>query len=236
MVANKTLCGQKFNNLNQQLKRLLSNIKNAGITSYLENLTDEKDTDYSLLKAAKRVRRPILNAPLIKKNSNAWARSNQEKADVHADHLEKVFQSHLRQTAEEKFVIRDCDNDISITPVLPKEVWETIKHLNAKKAPDHDLITAQMLKELPFCGIMKLTHRFNASFRLRYVPRQWKIAEVITIPKPGKPLEEVTSYRPISLLPIISKVYEKLLLNRQNYNRKETAYPCSSIFAINILR
>jgi len=72
-----------FNNLNQQLKRLLNNIKNAGITSYLENLTDEKDTDYSLWKAAKLIRRPILNAPPIKKNNNAWARSNQEKADVH---------------------------------------------------------------------------------------------------------------------------------------------------------
>lgn len=71
-----------------------------------------------------------------------------------------------------------------------------------------------MLKELPFCGIMKLTHLFNASFRLRFVPKQWKTAEVITIPKPGKSPEEAASYRPISLLPIISKVYEKLLLKR----------------------
>lgn len=34
------------------------------------------------------------------------------------------------------------------------------------------------------------------------------------IPKPGKAPEEVTSYRPISLLPVISKVFEKLLLKR----------------------
>jgi hypothetical protein len=33
------------------------------------------------------------------------------------------------------------------------------------------------------------------------------------IPKPGKPANEVTSYRPISLLPIPSKIFEKLLLN-----------------------
>ena len=31
------------------------------------------------------------------------------------------------------------------------------------------------------------------------------------IPKPGKPPNEVTSYRPISLLPIVSKLFEKLL-------------------------
>jgi hypothetical protein len=34
------------------------------------------------------------------------------------------------------------------------------------------------------------------------------------IPKPGKNLSEVESYRPISLLPIISKLFEKLILKR----------------------
>ena len=34
------------------------------------------------------------------------------------------------------------------------------------------------------------------------------------IPKPGKPPNDKTSYRPISLLPIISKIFEKLLLKR----------------------
>jgi hypothetical protein len=34
------------------------------------------------------------------------------------------------------------------------------------------------------------------------------------VPKPGKPVAEVASYRPISLLPIPSKVFEKLLLKR----------------------
>jgi hypothetical protein len=36
----------------------------------------------------------------------------------------------------------------------------------------------------------------------------------ILIFKPGKPPNELTSYWPISFLPIISKVFEKLLLKR----------------------
>jgi hypothetical protein len=43
---------------------------------------------------------------------------------------------------------------------------------------------------------------------------QWKVAEVIMIPKPGKPPNEKTSHRPISLLPIVSKIFEKLLFKR----------------------
>jgi hypothetical protein len=49
---------------------------------------------------------------------------------------------------------------------------------------------------------------------MRYIPRIWKIEEVLVILKPGKPLNKVDSYRPISLLPIMSKPFEKLLLIR----------------------
>jgi hypothetical protein len=47
-----------------------------------------------------------------------------------------------------------------------------------------------------------------------YFPAQCKVAKIILYLKPGKPPNEPMSYRPISLLPILSKVYEKLLLRR----------------------
>jgi hypothetical protein len=49
--------------------------------------------------------------------------------------------------------------------------------------------------------------------RLSHFPTTWKFAQIIMIPKPGKPVNEVTSYRPIGLLPILSKISERLLLN-----------------------
>jgi hypothetical protein len=47
-----------------------------------------------------------------------------------------------------------------------------------------------------------------------YFPAQWKVAQIILIPKPGKIPHEPTPYLPISLLPIISKVLEKLVFKR----------------------
>jgi hypothetical protein len=47
-----------------------------------------------------------------------------------------------------------------------------------------------------------------------YFPAQRKIAQILFNLKPGKPLNELTSYRPISLLPIVSKVFEELLIKR----------------------
>jgi hypothetical protein len=51
-------------------------------------------------------------------------------------------------------------------------------------------------------------------FRPSYFPVTWKFAQIVMLPKPGKPANEASSYRPVSLLPIPSKVFEKLLLNR----------------------
>jgi hypothetical protein len=58
-----------------------------------------------------------------------------------------------------------------------------------------------------------LTQIFNAAMLTGYFPPQWKVAKIILHLKPGKAPNE-PMYRPISLLPILSKVYDKLLLHR----------------------
>jgi len=83
--------------------------------------------------------------------------------------------------------------------------------LNTRKAPGMDLITAQMLKELPHQGLTHLLHILNAILRNSYWPTSLKKGQIIMIPKPGKDPTDVSLYRPISLLPTISKVLEKLI-------------------------
>lgn len=61
---------------------------------------------------------------------------------------------------------------------------------------------------------MLLTTIYNSILRLTYFPIQWKYAQIIMIAKPGKPPDQPSSYRPISLLPLMSKVFERLLLKR----------------------
>jgi hypothetical protein len=83
-----------------------------------------------------------------------------------------------------------------------------------RQSPGYDLITGKILKALPTVGIKYLTQLFNAILLLNSFPSQWKVAQIIPILKPGKPPHALTFYWPISLLPIVSKVLEKLLLTR----------------------
>ena len=86
--------------------------------------------------------------------------------------------------------------------------------LNQRKAPGLGLVSAKMLKELPKEGLLNLMYILNAILRLEYWPKSLKIAQIIMIPKPGKNPTDVSSYRPISLLPITSKVLENLSLKK----------------------
>jgi hypothetical protein len=67
---------------------------------------------------------------------------------------------------------------------------------------------------LPTIGIKYLTQLFNAFLLKGYFLAQWEVTQILLILKPGKPPNQLTSYQPISLLPIVSKVFEKILLER----------------------
>jgi hypothetical protein len=70
------------------------------------------------------------------------------------------------------------------------------------------------LQELPEFGLRAITQLFNSILRTGYFAGQWKVSQVIPILKPRKPPEETQSYRPISMLPVLSKLFEKLLITR----------------------
>ena len=75
-----------------------------------------------------------------------------------------------------------------------------IKNLKTKKAPGYDSIDGHFLKNIPLKATRFITILINSSLRLKHFPDQWKVAQIILIPKPGKDHNLVSSYRPISLL------------------------------------
>ena len=52
---------------------------------------------------------------------------------------------------------------------------------------------------------------------MQYFPIKWKTAKIIPICKAGKPPDLASGYRPISLLSSLSKIYEKILKEKNNY-------------------
>ncbi|CAK1547668.1 unnamed protein product [Leptosia nina] len=208
-----------LNRAQKVLKEKLRENENSTLQDKLKSLSPYKADDYSLWKMTKALKRPKEHMPPLREATGNWSRKPKDKAQLFADFLKDTFKPNepdIHHTEEEIDEILNRDQQLSmpLRPVTPAEVKITINNLKPKKAPGFDLITAEVLKNLPKKGIVLLTILFNAILRLQYFPRLWKVSVVNMVAKPGKPSTEVTSYRPISLLPLLSKVCEKLVLKR----------------------
>ncbi|PFX22791.1 putative RNA-directed DNA polymerase from transposon BS [Stylophora pistillata] len=83
----------------------------------------------------------------------------------------------------------------------------------ANKSSGIDNIPVRVIKDSLPVILSVIISLINASFSDGKYPRSWKLAVVSPIPKEGSH-EEPDSNRPISLLPIVSKVCERAALNQ----------------------
>lgn len=95
----------------------------------------------------------------------------------------------------------------------PREVVNQIKTNINEKNYLCMIITGAILKQLPRKIIVSIGNLINAAFRLMHDSSLWKITEVIIAKKNTKSIY-YKSYRPIFLLPVISKLFGKPFLRR----------------------
>ena len=70
-----------------------------------------------------------------------------------------------------------------------------------------------MIKPVSQYIISPIVDLINTSIDRRIFPKQWKTARVCPIPKIENPVE-VKDYRPISILPVMSKIFERVILKQ----------------------
>jgi hypothetical protein len=86
--------------------------------------------------------------------------------------------------------------NIQVKKFKISEVMSMINLLRLTKAPGYDLTAGRILKDLPEIRIKAITVIFNSILRTGYFSGEWNVSQTIPLLKPGKPTEEVTSYRP----------------------------------------
>ena len=90
-----------------------------------------------------------------------------------------------------------------------EEVENELRRLKSGSAPGCDGIPTLLYKVSASILARPLAHLFNVSIQEAQFPSSWKHAHVVPVPKVRNP--EETDLRPISLLPVPSKVFERLL-------------------------
>ena len=93
------------------------------------------------------------------------------------------------------------------------EVRGCMRSLKNHKAAGGDGIPSGVLKYSGGAGVQTLTHLFNAVLSTRCVPSAWRTGIVVHLAKGGDG-GDCSNYRPLTLPPIIEKLFAKLLSER----------------------
>ena len=104
-------------------------------------------------------------------------------------------------------------NCLSDLHVEQTEVEKCLKELKNGKSPGPDGLPVSVFKNCRQSLSGPLTDIFNSALQTGVFPVKWKLANVIPVLKKGSRFQ-VTNYRPISLLCIMSKVFESVLHRR----------------------
>ena len=126
--------------------------------------------------------------------------------------------NHQRLTPYHTGDITRLRADNYLTTQISNNEIETIINKLKKTCPGESGINKTILKHIPKEAITRLKNIFNASLSAGYFPDKWKDAVLRLIPKPNKSPHHPSNYRPISLLEVPGKIFERIINKRLRYH------------------
>ena len=137
--------------------------------------------------------------------------NNQDKG-----HLKKVKREMVQ-------TMKESDNHLD--PFSLEELQEAMEHLKLGKAAGLDGISTEIIKHFGPKTQQWILDLFNICATSCRIPKTWRKAKVVAILKPGKDPNNKKSYRPISLLCILLKLYERLIMGRMSDDLEDKLTP-----------
>ena len=113
------------------------------------------------------------------------------------------------------FLSNPCSSILNFQHISAEDILKIIKSLKSKSSKSHDNMSSILLKQIKNHIAEPLTIIINKTIDSGIFPDKLKIARVLPIyKKDNNSLLE--NYRPISILPAISKIFEKVILIQIN--------------------
>ena len=107
-------------------------------------------------------------------------------------------------------ISRRTEQNFKFQTVAKSEVERHLKSIKRSKTTGSDDLPPGLLNDSAELIATPLTHLINLSLTTNVFPADWKIAKIIPIYKSGS-RSNLDNYRPISILPVLSKIVEKII-------------------------
>ena len=204
---------EKFRQASNRCKRVLEAAKLAYANKTKESITSQKlgSWDFwriasSVLIEGKSAIPPLFNGPEVLSSAS-------DKAKLFAENFSK--NSNLDDSDISLPVFHFRTNlklhSVSVTPRMVKKV---IKNLDLSKGSGPDCIPVVVLKNCEPELSYILAEVFNKYLKESCFPDCWKVSSLVPVFKNVREKSTAKNFRPVSLLSVVSKVFQKLVNNR----------------------
>ena len=161
----------------------------------------------------------VRNISEIKVNNESIS-SAVEMAEVFNDFFATIGSNLASEiqpsTIEPEFYLQPTDTIFSLKPPSTSTVCRLLNQLDTNKATGLDRIPCKLLKLSSSIVGPSLAYIFKCCIDAETFPNEWKIAKVTPLFKKGSK-RELGNYRPISVLPLVSKIFANIIY-RQLYD------------------
>lgn len=204
---------ERYKEQRDRVKKLVRESKQRTWTEFGEKLEQDcKGNQKLFYKVLKNLR--------AKKNTDITAIRN-EQGDLITDEQQiterwkQYFEKLLNpwNTLDDDLQNREGTANEDKVTIEKEELIAALKRLKNGKAAGHDKITGEMLKKMGEWGIAMLLKLINEIAKQETIPKDWTIGMILPIYKKGDK-HDCNNYRGITLLSVVSKVYEQIIENK----------------------
>jgi len=199
---------EEYNGHKRDLREMIKKAKQVFNDNYINQSTNK-------IKAAWALTNKIINNTEKPKNIILDDLRKGNKSDVET--LNSMNESFINICPETYLLnnneqhINNLTSSIYLKPVTPQDIISIIGSLNNSKSVGEDELPAILYKHLNDLLAAPLAHIVNLSFQSGTFPYRLKKTIIKPIFKKGDK-KLITNYRPIALLPVASKIFEKAIL------------------------
>lgn len=206
-----------YNNAKRDFRCLLKQTKSYFYQSVLNSSINKNKTVWNIVNE-ETGRKKRNNMSIGLKYEGTIYNKPTDVANLFVDHFASVAEINIRNYFGNSLSQICTTSHLSVTtfffrPVLGEEVINIVKAFKNKKSTGIDQVSVNILKSTVNIVADHLAHIVNLSVSSGKFPSLLKMASVIPVYKKEDPLN-IINYRPISILSIFSKVFEKIVLNR----------------------
>jgi hypothetical protein len=164
---------------------------------------------------------PEEKEPLFRQHwQNIFTNNDEEENNfdyTHIEHIEEQVEQNIDKITPQNNGDTSRLSNTNLHLITVQELLKTLSKFK-QKSPGPTGITTAQLKNLPNNMLRYLLYIYNNALSAGYFPDAYKHAIMIFLPKPKTSQHLVQNYRPISLLDIQGKLFDKILNNRLTHH------------------